>query len=157
MRPDGPVKYYSPHTSVCIIRTSRDHYRTVWAALSMLSSVSGERLLAHVVRCSGPLSPPHPSSFYSNQWLTTVCAGEGTIKKIQQATIAYNRRLVATVAAYESRPVPSASAPPAPVIAAAGGAAAEKEGAPAFVLPEGEGGWEGWEEREKAVLEGMAD
>jgi hypothetical protein len=49
------VKYYSPHTSLCIIRTSRDHHRTVWAALSMIGSVNGERVLARVVHCSGKL------------------------------------------------------------------------------------------------------
>lgn len=53
-----PVKYYSAQTSLCIVRTSRDHHRTVWSALSMLGPVNGEKVVARVVHCSGP-SRPH--------------------------------------------------------------------------------------------------
>ncbi|KAL7409125.1 Rpp14/Pop5 family-domain-containing protein [Mrakia frigida] len=137
------VKYYSSNTSLCIIRTSRDHHRTVWAALSMLGAVNGEKVVARVVHCSG------------------------TIKKIQLATITYNRTIVSTIldslssvpAPRSGTSTPTASKGPAgskkrPLDDTDGDGDGE---AVKLVTPEGEGGWKGWEEREKKVVEGLTD
>jgi ribonuclease P/MRP protein subunit POP5 len=49
------VKYYSPMTHVCIIRVGREHVRTAWGAVTMLSSVDGHRVIPNVVHVSGAL------------------------------------------------------------------------------------------------------
>lgn len=47
------VKYYSSQTQTAIIRTSRDHYRIVQAALACLGPVNNERVIANVLHISG--------------------------------------------------------------------------------------------------------
>ncbi|TFK61459.1 hypothetical protein BDN72DRAFT_849644 [Pluteus cervinus] len=39
------VKYYSPMTSICIIRVGRDHHKIAWGALTLLTSVDEWSLL----------------------------------------------------------------------------------------------------------------
>ncbi|KZO98935.1 hypothetical protein CALVIDRAFT_535035 [Calocera viscosa TUFC12733] len=65
------VKYYSPVTNLCIIRVARDHYRTAWAGVTLLTSLNGETCIPRVVHCSG------------------------TIKQAQIAAIKYDRELIA--------------------------------------------------------------
>ena len=52
------VKYFSPQTSVGIIRVSREHHKVAWAALTMLTSIDGVRYLPNLVHLSGE---PHGS------------------------------------------------------------------------------------------------
>ncbi|KAL5325714.1 hypothetical protein ACEPPN_006844 [Leptodophora sp. 'Broadleaf-Isolate-01'] len=52
------VKYLSPATSTFILRVARAHYRIVWAALSLMSSVpiqDGKKCVFRVVRVSGTI------------------------------------------------------------------------------------------------------
>ena len=49
------VKYLSPTTSTVIIRVAREHYRTLWAALTLLRKVGGHECIARVVHVSGKL------------------------------------------------------------------------------------------------------
>lgn len=42
------VKLWSPALAMCILRCSRDHFRTVWAATSLVASFSGLPQLGHV-------------------------------------------------------------------------------------------------------------
>ncbi|KAF2143818.1 uncharacterized protein K452DRAFT_317254 [Aplosporella prunicola CBS 121167] len=52
------IKYLSPATSTAIIRVARDHYRLVWAALTMLSRLPApisQDCVIHVVRVSGTI------------------------------------------------------------------------------------------------------
>lgn len=49
------VKYFSPVTSTGIIRVGRDHYRTVWAALTFMKDVSGRPAVIRVARVSGTI------------------------------------------------------------------------------------------------------
>jgi ribonuclease P/MRP protein subunit POP5 len=64
------VKYFSPKTSRGIIRCSRDHYKLVCAALTMIQKVNGKDVIVRIVRVSG------------------------TIKKCEQAAIERNRELM---------------------------------------------------------------
>lgn len=52
------VKYFSPATSTVIIRVSREHYRTLWAALTLLRKVGGHECIARVVHVSGEKAVP---------------------------------------------------------------------------------------------------
>ncbi|GAA5987302.1 hypothetical protein JCM11641_002676 [Rhodosporidiobolus odoratus] len=61
------IKYLSPSTSTLIIRVSREHYRTLWAALTLLRKIGGQEVIARVVHISG------------------------TIRKTQHAAIAHDR------------------------------------------------------------------
>lgn len=48
-----PVKYLSPHTNLLILRVSREHYRTLWAALTLLRRVGGHEVIARVLHVGG--------------------------------------------------------------------------------------------------------
>ncbi|GAA5884106.1 hypothetical protein JCM6882_002142 [Rhodosporidiobolus microsporus] len=61
------IKYLSPSTSTLIIRVSREHYRTLWAALTLLRRIGGQEVVARVIHVSG------------------------TIRKTQHAAIAHDR------------------------------------------------------------------
>jgi ribonuclease P/MRP protein subunit POP5 len=54
------VKYLSPHTRTLIIRVSREHYRTLWAALTLLRRLGGHQVIARVLHVGGELSEPCP-------------------------------------------------------------------------------------------------
>ncbi|KAF5342548.1 hypothetical protein D9611_001224 [Ephemerocybe angulata] len=69
--PSLTIKYFSPTTSVAIIRVSREHHKIAWAALTLLSSIDGVRYIPHVVHLSG------------------------TIKHAQLAAIEHNRVVIA--------------------------------------------------------------
>ncbi|CED85273.1 RNase P/RNase MRP subunit POP5 [Phaffia rhodozyma] len=123
------VKYYCPQTNLCIIRCARDHYRTVWAALSMLGPINSERVVARVIRCSG------------------------TIKKIQQATTTYNRLLVSSILASTS-PLTSSSGSKNDTSSKVG----EGEKNDPVVLPHpGETGWKTWLEKENTAVDNLVD
>ncbi|GAA6060865.1 hypothetical protein JCM10212_006245 [Sporobolomyces blumeae] len=62
------IKYLSPTTQTLILRVSREHYRTLWAALTLLRRVGGREVVVRVVHVSG------------------------TIRKVQHAAIALDRR-----------------------------------------------------------------
>ncbi|BGO96039.1 hypothetical protein NBRC10512_002457 [Rhodotorula toruloides] len=69
------IKYLSPSTSTVIIRISREHFRTLWAALTLLRKVGGQECIARVVHVSG------------------------TIRKTQHAAIAHDRTQILLSAA----------------------------------------------------------
>ncbi|ORY88505.1 Rpp14/Pop5 family-domain-containing protein [Leucosporidium creatinivorum] len=73
------IKYLSPHTNILIIRVSREHYRTLWAALTLLRRIGGVEV---IVRC--------------------LHVG-GTIRKTQHAAIAYDRAEILEAAARRKR------------------------------------------------------
>ncbi|KAK9447496.1 ribonuclease P/MRP protein subunit [Limtongia smithiae] len=49
------MKYFSPATSTGIIRVARDHFRIVWAALTLLTEIEGVRVVATVEHVSGTM------------------------------------------------------------------------------------------------------
>lgn len=49
------VKHFSPETSTGIIRVSREHYRIVWAALTLIRELKGQEVVVRVVRVSGTI------------------------------------------------------------------------------------------------------
>ncbi|KAF9230966.1 hypothetical protein BU15DRAFT_91013 [Melanogaster broomeanus] len=74
------VKYFSPTTNLCIIRTARDQHTLAWGAVTLLSSINGSRVIPHVVHVSG------------------------TIKHVQLAAIKHNREVVARFRAKAKTP-----------------------------------------------------
>ncbi|KAF6756843.1 hypothetical protein DFP72DRAFT_892452 [Ephemerocybe angulata] len=78
--PSLTIKYFSPTTSVAIIRVSREHHKIAWAALTLLSSIDGVRYIPHVVHLSG------------------------TIKHAQLAAIEHNRVVIARFRALSKAP-----------------------------------------------------
>ncbi|KAJ9121709.1 hypothetical protein QFC22_002329 [Naganishia vaughanmartiniae] len=50
------VKYYSPTTSLCIIRVAREHIRTAWTGLSFVNTIAGQSVVPRVVAVSGELA-----------------------------------------------------------------------------------------------------
>ncbi|BGP20664.1 hypothetical protein JCM10213_001090 [Rhodosporidiobolus nylandii] len=107
------VKYLSPQTSTLIIRVSREHYRTLWAALTLLRRVGGQECVARVVHVSG------------------------TIRKTQHAAIAHDRaqillsarrsRIRKSLLARAPPAGPSTAPSPATALAEAVGSAAERD------------------------------
>ncbi|GAA5854909.1 hypothetical protein JCM9279_000195 [Rhodotorula babjevae] len=69
------IKYLSPSTSTLILRVSREHHRTLWAALTLLRKVGGVECVARVVHVSG------------------------TIRKTQHAAMAHDREAILLSAA----------------------------------------------------------
>jgi ribonuclease P/MRP protein subunit POP5 len=65
------VIYHSPQTTLTIFRVSRAHYRTLWAATTLLRTLNGHPIVPRVVAVSG------------------------TIKKLQNRAIAYHRLVTA--------------------------------------------------------------
>jgi ribonuclease P/MRP protein subunit POP5 len=61
------VKYYSPTTSLCIIRVAREHVRTAWTGLTFINAIGGQPVIPRVVAVSG--SSPRPFLSYQK----TVC------------------------------------------------------------------------------------
>lgn len=49
------VKHFSPDTSTGILRVSREHYRIVWAALTLIRELKGQDVVVRVVRISGTM------------------------------------------------------------------------------------------------------
>ncbi|GAA6006610.1 hypothetical protein JCM11491_003116 [Sporobolomyces phaffii] len=49
------VKYLSPSTSTLILRVSREHYRTLWASLTLLRKVGGHPVVTRVTHVSGTI------------------------------------------------------------------------------------------------------
>lgn len=49
------VKYFSPATSTGIIRVAREHYRTVWAAMTFVRELHGRPVVVRVVKISGTI------------------------------------------------------------------------------------------------------
>ncbi|KAH7928308.1 hypothetical protein BV22DRAFT_1103075 [Leucogyrophana mollusca] len=74
------VKYFSPTTNVAIIRVARDHHSIAWGAVTLLTSIAGQRLIPNVVHLSG------------------------TIKHAQLAAIQHNRQVVARFRALANTP-----------------------------------------------------
>ncbi|GAA5853965.1 hypothetical protein JCM8547_008172 [Rhodosporidiobolus lusitaniae] len=108
------VKYLSPSTSTLIIRVSREHYRTLWAALTLLRRIGGEEVVARVVHVSG------------------------TIRKTQHAAISHDRTQILLSAKRQrllhrrsalsrSQPVSSSAPGPAAVLLEAAASVATAE------------------------------
>ncbi|KAJ3108754.1 hypothetical protein HDU97_000154 [Phlyctochytrium planicorne] len=49
------VKYFSPYTSVAIVRVARDHVKLLWAAISFVSQIKGRKCLLRVVHVGGTI------------------------------------------------------------------------------------------------------
>ncbi|ORX88552.1 hypothetical protein K493DRAFT_341204 [Basidiobolus meristosporus CBS 931.73] len=64
------VKYFSPYTNIGIARVARDHYHTLWATLTFITSIEKQDCLFRVIHLGG------------------------TIKSCQQAAIKYDRELL---------------------------------------------------------------
>jgi ribonuclease P/MRP protein subunit POP5 len=47
------VKYFSPLTGLIILRVTRDHFRLIWGAVTLLISIEGQKIIPFVVHCSG--------------------------------------------------------------------------------------------------------
>lgn len=69
------VKYLSNATSTCIVQCSRDHYRLVWAALTLMDRVPTK---------NGPGSP----------CVFRVVRVSGTIKKVEEEAVRRARLLI---------------------------------------------------------------
>jgi len=66
-------------TGMIILRVARDHFRIIWGAVTLLTSIDGQKVLPYVVHCSG------------------------TIKHVQFAAIKYNKVLVARMRSNEEK------------------------------------------------------
>lgn len=69
------VIYHSPLTTLTILRIARPHYRLLWSAITLLTTLNGQQVIPRVIVVSG------------------------TIKKLQNAAIAYHRNVTAGVLA----------------------------------------------------------
>jgi ribonuclease P/MRP protein subunit POP5 len=49
------VKYYSPYSGTAIVRTSRDYYKLVWAAISFVNTLKNRRCSIRVIHTSGTI------------------------------------------------------------------------------------------------------
>ncbi|KAJ3054113.1 hypothetical protein HK097_002633 [Rhizophlyctis rosea] len=49
------VKYFSPYTSVGILRVARDHFHMVWAAITFITSIQKRPCVVRVVHVAGTI------------------------------------------------------------------------------------------------------
>jgi len=86
-----------------ILRVSREHHRTLWAALTLLRKVGGVECVARVVHVSGALSFSFsPSLSMQERERGVVDEGDeraGTIRKTQHAAMAHDRAAILLSAA----------------------------------------------------------
>jgi ribonuclease P/MRP protein subunit POP5 len=94
------VKYYSPTTNVCIIRVARDQHRIAWGAVTLLSSIEGQKYIPNVVHVSGEYILYHAI----NQFTFKPVFAAGTIKHAQLAAIRHNREIIARYRAQAKTP-----------------------------------------------------
>ncbi|KAJ9102471.1 hypothetical protein QFC21_002871 [Naganishia friedmannii] len=64
------VKYYSPTTSLCIIRVAREHIRTAWTGLSFVNTIAGQSVVPRVVAVSGTIKKLHFSAIRYSREIT---------------------------------------------------------------------------------------
>ncbi|KAK9478501.1 ribonuclease P/MRP protein subunit [Lipomyces japonicus] len=55
VRASVSLKYFSQATSTGIVRVSRDHYRIVWAALTLLNEIGNNKVVVSVIHVSGTI------------------------------------------------------------------------------------------------------
>ncbi|TPX30262.1 hypothetical protein SmJEL517_g06141 [Synchytrium microbalum] len=53
--PSYPVKYFSPHTGLGILRVPRDHYQMAWAAMSFVTQVKKKNAMMRVIHLGGTI------------------------------------------------------------------------------------------------------
>lgn len=100
------VKYYSPTTSLCIIRVAREHVRTAWTGLTFVNTIGGQPVVPRVVAVSGKLPTPRTGSHCSS-WscLMRSLVVSGTIKKLHFAAIRYSKEITALYLAHTLRTI----------------------------------------------------
>ncbi|CCJ30855.1 unnamed protein product, partial [Pneumocystis jirovecii] len=49
------IKYYSPATCIGILRIARQHYRLVWAALTLVKIIHNQHVIIRVLRVNGTM------------------------------------------------------------------------------------------------------
>lgn len=83
------VKYYSPSTSLLILRCARDVEPTVRAAITFIRQIKGRDVIVRVLHVGGEscLVMPIPKQVANS-------VGAGTIRKTQEAAIEYDRKLI---------------------------------------------------------------
>lgn len=84
------VKLWSPALSLCLIRCARDHYRTLWAAITLITSLSQKDTHPPPnvdLIDSNPTSPTPTIRF-------TVIHIGGTIRSCQKSAIDHARQLI---------------------------------------------------------------
>ncbi|KAK6338040.1 hypothetical protein TWF696_001511 [Orbilia brochopaga] len=83
------VKYFSPATSTGILRITRPHYRTLWAALTFLRDLAGHPVVIKVVRVSGTIRKAETEA---------VKLAEETIRRVKREQRAIGKNKGAAVA-----------------------------------------------------------
>lgn len=73
--PSLSVKFWSPHLGLAIVRAHRDHYRTVWAAATLVTAL--------------------PAANAANPARVSVVHVGATIRACQKAAVDYAERLIA--------------------------------------------------------------
>ncbi|GAA5982744.1 hypothetical protein JCM10908_006768 [Rhodotorula pacifica] len=79
------IKYLSPTTSTVIIRVSREHYRTLWAALTLLRKVGGHECIARVVHVSGTIRKTQHSAIAHDRTQILLSAASARRRRQSQA------------------------------------------------------------------------
>lgn len=53
--PSLQVKYFNPQTCISLIRISRDHYETLWSAMTFVTSIKKRNCILRVIHLSGTI------------------------------------------------------------------------------------------------------
>ncbi|KAJ3202546.1 hypothetical protein HDU67_000434 [Dinochytrium kinnereticum] len=49
------VKYFSPYTGIGIVRVARDHFKMMWAAMTFVSQIKGNKCMINVIHVGGTI------------------------------------------------------------------------------------------------------
>lgn len=85
------VKLWSPALSLCLIRCSRDHFRTAWAAITFITSLTQKN--THPLPATASSSMLESVSPVPSVRFTVIHVG-GTIRSCQKSAIDYSRQLI---------------------------------------------------------------
>lgn len=83
------VKIWSPALSLCLIRCSRDHYRTVWASLTLLTTLPYVGVVRFIViHVGGTIRSSQKSAInHARQLVLEARNSSQDTKKLETATI----------------------------------------------------------------------
>lgn len=96
------IKLWSPTLSLCLVRCGRDHVRTVWGAITLISSLSMDRhqvrepsIRFNVIHVGGTIRSCQPSAVEHARMLLSESGGTTTTqaREIQMASASAQRQL----------------------------------------------------------------
>lgn len=92
------IKLWSPALGLCLIRSSRDHFRTAWGAITFVTALSNVpqlgRVRLHVIHVGGTIKSCQESAVEHGRRLILLQRQKGSeTSKLESVTVAVKREM----------------------------------------------------------------